>query len=252
MVVEVKDNLPKKTFRKVQGEVLQVSKARQTNDTYKRGMLGHAKSTFASSEPTLPPDFRIIMKRTINFCGDSFCAWIGSAKTPSWGDHLIKDLNLKLIGMGKASTAYEYAIKSFNPNADITVFCWTSAKRLYHKDYISNYQTGVLKLPSYKRSEILSITAEIFYREFYSKQYFNTLQMRSLYWFDKEVLSQYKGLAIHLFCFEKTYHFENGINVDHILHSTANYEKSYPSHFDEKTNKWFADKIFNVISEYES
>jgi len=57
MVVEVKDNLPKKTFRKVQGEVLQVSKARQTNDTYKRGMLGHAKLTFASSEPTLPPDF---------------------------------------------------------------------------------------------------------------------------------------------------------------------------------------------------
>jgi hypothetical protein len=193
------------------------------------------------------------MKKTINFCGDSFCAWIGShKKIQSWCDLLIKDLNLKLIGTGKAGTAYEYAIKSFNPNADITIFCWTGSDRLYHKNYICDVHNGVLNLPYYKQSKILTITAEIFYREFYSKQYFNDLQMRSLYWFDNEILSQYQGLAVHLFCFEKTYHFENGINVDLIMNSYANYEKSHPCHFNEETNRWFADKIFNVISEYES
>ena len=75
--------------------------------------------------------------------------------------------------------------------------------------------------------------------------------MRTLYWFDKEVLSRYKGTAVHLFCFEKTYHFENGLNVDHIM---ADYKEEEDvagsNHYSFENNAWFASKLYESISNF--
>ena len=51
------------------------------------------------------------MTRTINFCGDSFCA---SKDKESWTIILSNMLGYKIYGIGKKGTAYEHAIKTFN------------------------------------------------------------------------------------------------------------------------------------------
>ena len=186
------------------------------------------------------------MRRTINFCGDSFCAGL---EPGNWCDNLASRLGAKVVGKGKPSTAYEYAIKCFDPSADYTVFLWTESHRLYHRKLLCTYRSGVKHFNNLKPVELLSATAEIFYRQFYDKEYFDELQMRSLYWFDKEVLADYKGTAIHLFCFEKTYHFENGLNVDHIM---ADYKEEDDvdgsNHYSFENNSWFASKLYETIT----
>ena len=187
--------------------------------------------------------------RTISFCGDSWCAGL---KTNSWCNLLADRLNSRIKVRGKPGTAYEYAIKSFDPTSDVTVFLWTEASRLYHKDFKCTYNNKIRRFDNMKTVELLSASAEIFYRTFYTKDFFEELQMRSLYWFDNEVLSKYKGLAIHIFCFEKTYHFSNGINVDHIMHTQNAKEAAYDNHLSLVDNKLFSDKLFTIISQHES
>jgi hypothetical protein len=183
--------------------------------------------------------------QTINFCGDSFCAGV---EPDNWCNIVAKHLDAKIIGRGKSATAYEFAIKSFNPEADYTVFLWTEAHRLYHKDFKCTYTGGVRNFNNFKQVELLTATAEIFYRQFYKKEYFEEIQMRSLYWFDKEVLSKYKGVAVHIFCFAKTYHFENGINIDHIMSDLAETkEGDFPNHYTLDNNRWFANKLLSCL-----
>ena len=76
------------------------------------------------------------MMKTINFCGDSFCM---NESEKSWCVILAKKLNAKIVGFGKGGTAHEHAIKSFNPKADINIFCWTEYNRVYHKKYLLNF-----------------------------------------------------------------------------------------------------------------
>ena len=69
------------------------------------------------------------MTKTINFCGDSFCANTGE---DSWTTILSRLLGYKICGTGKNGASYEHAIKTFDPTATATVFCWTEIHRIYH------------------------------------------------------------------------------------------------------------------------
>ena len=112
------------------------------------------------------------MGKTINFCGDSFCNFNTKSKV-SWCAQLADKLGVEVVGTGWGGTAYEYAIKSFKHDADITVFCWTDSSRLYHKDYIVNYKSGSRYYKTYKTHEMLSLLGEMFYRTLYNEKYFD-------------------------------------------------------------------------------
>ena len=189
----------------------------------------------------------IMKKTTINFCGDSYCAWLDENTKQSWGVMLADKLEAKIIGSGKVSTASEHAIKSFNPTSDINVFCWTSSARMYHEKYHVGYSGGVKSLNGLKQNELLSALGECWYRTFFDKEYFNELQMRSLYWFDHEVLSTYKGLAIHLFNFEKTYTFKNGLQYNRILKDLSDTSDILVNHMTYENNKLVADEVFELV-----
>ena len=191
------------------------------------------------------------MAKTINFCGDSYCTFFPKEKV-SWCAQLVDKLDAKLLGTGWGRTAYEYAIKSFDPSADITIFCWTESSRLYHKDYLIRYQGGVRYFKSQKPNEMLSLMGEMFYRTLYDSTYFDELQRRSLYWFDNEVLSKYKGIIIHNFCFKNTYTFKHGITSPTILYSLLDPVKGDNHgmcHMSIADNKMYADYVFNLIKD---
>ena len=143
----------------------------------------------------------------INFCGDSFCA---EACSQSWTTQLATALNAKIVGLGGGGHAHERAIKTFDPSADYTVFCWTEPHRLYHPDV----PIGVGTCDHYKKakkSNNLIAAAYVYYKYLHNWELAEERYVRELYWFDKTVLSNYKGKVVHLFCFEFFYEFENGV-----------------------------------------
>ena len=193
------------------------------------------------------------MGKTINFCGDSYCDYVDSnASKNSWCVLLANYLEAKIIGGGKSATAYENAIKSYEPSSDYTVFCWTESHRLYHKDLMCTYKNGVRHLRNRKHHELLSVCAEIFYRELYDAKYFDELQMRSLYWFDNEVLSKYSGTILHFWNFNKTYTFKHGIEYPVILHNFTKQSNSSEelNHMTPEQNKLVADEAYQLIRQH--
>ena len=191
------------------------------------------------------------MAKTINFCGDSFCNFNTKSKV-SWCAQLADKLGVEVVGTGWGGTAYEYAIKSFKHDADITVFCWTDSSRLYHKDYIVNYKSGSRYYKTYKTHEMLSLLGEMFYRTLYNEKYFDELQYRTLYWFDREVLAKYKGIIVHNFCFKNTYTFTHGITSPIILQSNRDLYKGElhgMCHMTVDNNKMYADYVYNLIKD---
>jgi len=215
--------------------------------------------------------------KTINFCGDSFCEH--HRVLDSWTKLLAHKLNVSIVGWGKGSSAHEHAIKSFNNTADCTVFCWTEAHRIYVD---TTYTTNLWNLEAMFNPDKLGLSpamklqqktptnrdkaAYTYYKYLYNPSLHFQKQIRDLYWFDNVVLSKYKGLAIHLFCFNNTYTFTNGINVSDILyHRTREYKvknlnpdytlqdddyNAYANHLSKEENTRLADKIYNIIKEH--
>jgi len=186
--------------------------------------------------------------KTINFCGDSYCAWLDENTKESWAVQLADKLEAKIVGQGLGASAYEHAIKSFNPKADFNVFCWTQSSRLYHKNYKCRYQSGVAHFKNAKPLELLSLMGEAFYREFYNKEYFDELQKRSLYWFDHEVLSNYSGTSVHLFGFDRTYTFINGLNYGRVLKTVSDISEVLVNHMTYENNTLVADEVYELIN----
>lgn len=190
------------------------------------------------------------MAKTINFCGDSFCDGIfRNLNRTSWCLELAALLNAEIIGKGGlSSSSYEYAIQSFNPKADYNIFCWTDSHRLYSKNFVCQYKSGVQHLRHRTSNELLSLCAELFYREFYTEKYFDELQMRSLYWFDHEVLSQYKGKILHFWNFSKTYTFTHGVEYPDVLKQfIVNDPDIVANHMTPEQNMIVAENAFNLI-----
>jgi len=186
----------------------------------------------------------------INFCGDSYCDWLDTSTKESWGVMLADKIGATIVGSGKSSSAYEHAIKSFNPKADINVFCWTNSSRMYHSKYMIGWTNGVRSLNGLKQNELLSLLGECFYRNFFDKEYFDTMQMRSLYWFDHEVLSKYDGIAVHLFNFKKTYSFKNGLQYGRILKDLSDTSEVLVNHMPYENNVLVANEVYDLLSSH--
>ncbi len=211
------------------------------------------------------------MSLTVNFCGDSFCA---SKSKFSWCYLLSKKINAKIIGLGKGGSAHEHAIKSFNPNANITIFCWTEPNRLYHKKVTLNYREIEHRLKKSNPNRIYR-AAKIYYKYIHDFEYAIDRQYRDLYWFDHEHLANYKGKIIHFYCHNEEkldnilinicriyfkvfptterirYQFKNGISSPEILtygkYIGENDEQTIFNHFTKEDNKKVAEYVYQLL-----
>jgi len=182
------------------------------------------------------------MVKTVNFCGDSFCA---DTSQYSWVTLLSNKLDATLLGTGKEGSAHEHAIQTFDPRSDITIFCWTEANRLYHPEYPLNSESSI----THRKKNVIYEAAYQFYQHIHNKAYCIERQKRDLYWFDKEILSNYKGIAICLWCFERTYYFKHAHNFElPPLTGIKNKEtEDNINHMNKQMNKLIAHKIYNFI-----
>ena len=184
------------------------------------------------------------MAKTINFCGDSFCA---SKNQHSWTVKLAEMLDYKILGLGINGTSHETAIKQFNSKADVTVFCWTESTRIYSKDNLSL----AYPLPLWTEKSYKSIyhAANQWFEHLLDVDYQRERQIRDLYWFDRTKLTQYKGLAIHLWCYEKTYDFITGLTVEGLLFNLSKVSSLHTlwNHMPEKANTLLANKLYKLI-----
>jgi len=190
--------------------------------------------------------------KTINFCGDSFCARDASDEDKlkySWTSLLANKLNYKIIGGGKSGSAYEHAIKSFNDKADITIFCWTDSDRIYNEKYTINSKTA----NEYKDINSVYKAADYYYNYLHDSSLSKLRYMRELYWFDKVILSKYKGIVVHISCFHTIYQFTNGINIPDLLYESplsreGNHKQQIANHLTIQENIELANKIYKVLN----
>ena len=189
------------------------------------------------------------MAKTINFCGDSFCA---SPKPDSWVVRLSESLNANIVGLGGSGTAHEHAINSFDLSADYTVFCWTEAHRLYHQEHALNMASveTFSQLESLLSDGEVYQAAHLFYKHLHDFELFEKRQIRDLYWFDHEVLKYYKGVCIHMWSFKNLYTFKYGTTIKHALsHLKAKdqTQQGIYNHLNIENNTLLANKLYNII-----
>ena len=194
--------------------------------------------------------------KTINFCGDSFCRLepkVGN-RGFSWTTLLADKLNASIIGWGNPGAAHEHAIQTFDNTTDYTIFCWTDPNRLYvNPEYSVNmihlhhliHQLGGLSNNKEK-------AAYAYFKYLHSIPVTKQRYMRELYWFDHAILSNYKGVAIHLSCFNVQHVFIHGINIDIPLDDMRSRDgkNELHNHLTEQENSGLADKIYSIIKEH--
>ena len=198
--------------------------------------------------------------KTIQFCGDSFCA---STVSTSYTILLSDMLNASMIGRGRAGSAHEHAIRTFDTSADYTVFCWTESQRLFLADEeIDINLTTATKYTEQSgvntKTKNIAKAAFVYFKYIghqpmqtaYNKQ----RQMRDLYWFDHEVLSKSNSKIIHYFNRRVTYQFKNGYQMPNTIHNDFNvppveHNPHYYNHLSEKDNKILADNLYNKFTD---
>jgi len=193
--------------------------------------------------------------QTINFCGDSFCQKESDNNySLSWTTLLANKLNASIIGWGGSGSAPEHAIQTFDDTVDYTVFCWTDPNRLYvNPDYSANmnnqrrrffHQLGGLH-------NNIAKAAYAYYKYLHNIPIAEQRFKRELYWFDHVILSNYRGVAVHLSCFNVQHVFTHGINIDTPLYAmrSKDVKNELSNHFTEQENFELADKLYSIIKE---
>lgn len=180
---------------------------------------------------------------TIKYCGDSFCT---GQTADSYCVQLASLLDVKIVGFGQVGTAHEHAIQSFDSNTTYTVFCWTEPHRLYHKQYALNMNS----CEALRNQNSVYSTAYNYFKYLHNFDISIERQIRDLYWFDREILSKYKGQCVHLWSFNKTYDFIHGTTINTPLSTLAHrtpLEKQTQNHLDSNSNRLLATKLYNLL-----
>ena len=189
--------------------------------------------------------------KTINFCGDSFCQ--NEQVSAAWTKLLADKLNASIVGWGKGGYAHEHAIQTFDNTADYTIFCWTDPNRLYvNSEYtalIGDITEDIRIKGGIKNSR--DKAAYAYYKYLHNIPIAKQRYIRELYWFDNTILNNYKGVAIHLPCFDIFYTFSNGINIDIPLDDmrSKDLKNELMNHFTKQENIRLADKLYSIIKE---
>ena len=187
----------------------------------------------------------------INFCGDSFCK---SNIEESWTYQIASRLDAEIIGLGIGGTAIEHVFKTFDPKADYTIFCWTEPHRLYHPKYKVSTATCNHYVKTRPENKIWA-AGHVYYKYLHNWEVAEERYVRELFWFDQCVLKEYAGKAIHLFCFECLYKFENGVTFSNPLNLRRNVpfaldnSEEVANHFTAEQNKQLADELYECLKQ---
>tara|TARA_R110001592_G_scaffold305761_1_gene578409 strand:- start:164 stop:769 length:606 start_codon:yes stop_codon:yes gene_type:complete len=198
------------------------------------------------------------MGKTIQFCGDSFCA---DTDEISWTIILASKLGAKITGVGSHGTAHENVFKSFRPDTTYTVICWTDANRVHAPGREYAALPGLAQRfhpnsPTFTKAEGKFWSAALgYYKYLHSVEYARERQERELYWFDQTVLSQANSKIVHLFGFENIYTFVNGYTHNETiksmyktLHSGLKRD-TYPNHLSPEDNASLAAEVYKHLSQ---
>lgn len=188
------------------------------------------------------------MTKLINFCGGSDCA---NPREDSWPVYLSRLLKYEIIGLGKNGSAYEYAIESFNPKAEITIFCWTEPHRIHHPTEAIN----MASVEKYRHENKIYAAAHEYYKHLHSFEYDLKRRDRDFYWFDQTVLKNYTKRGkkvIHLFSYHNcVYAFKNGITIRKPLDSLyvePSSPKKYANHMTRESNIALAKSLYKLLT----
>ena len=165
-------------------------------------------------------------QKTIQFCGDSFCA----DTTPnSWTRILAVLLGASIASKGVLASAYENVFNTYRSDVTYSVFCWTDANRLYIHD--SDFALNEATARTFKNKGKRLNAAHMYFNYLNDTDYNYKRQSRELFWFDHAVLSKSKTKAIHIFCFKNTYNFTNGYTFPKPIAEMYNYEHKFLDKF---------------------
>ncbi len=184
------------------------------------------------------------MRKTIQFCGDSFCAHV-----KGYPSKLAALLNANIVGLGKIGSAHEHAIQTFNTNIDYTVFCWTEANRIY-----SDRPSSMGQARQNKEKDIYYTSLNLYFNYVHDTDWYDRRQIRDLYWFDHEVLNKSNSKIIHCFGFKHTYTFKNGFTLSKPISSLFSTglrnrpEGSFRNHLNSADNEIFAHILFKKFT----
>lgn len=209
----------------------------------------------------------------IGFFGDSFCMEFDNIHSEKYKYQtyltMIKNYysaDVVNLGVG-GSSVWDVIINQFpiflDNLPDVCIFCWTDSNRLYHKSFRSLTGSSVLNLKEKDFTEQNETDKDIFDA---AKQYFLKLhdfqkadieKNAALHYFDDFILSKIKDKTkiIHLWSFEKTYNWNNGVEVSTPLNSIAALPNLYaeedfsPNHLgDENKNQKAFELLVPAIS----
>jgi hypothetical protein len=204
----------------------------------------------------------------IGFFGDSFCMELENIHSEKYQYktylELIKnhyDADIVHLGEG-GSSVWDVVINQFpsfqNNLPDICIFCWTDTYRLFHKDFRSLTGGSVLSLKDKDRNENHDKHKDVFEA---AKYYFLKLHdpvkadleaKAALHYFDDYVLRNIAGKTkiLHMWSFEKYYHWSHGTEIKTPLMSIAQLknfhpEEDYaPNHFGDQEKN---NRVFEII-----
>jgi len=200
----------------------------------------------------------------IGFFGDSFCEEMNNPHNimHDYDTYLTKIKNhyaADIVHLGHGGSSYwDVILKQFPSidTPDVCIFCWTDYHRLYHP-IVRNLTYGTtveLKLKDIKLSNILNYAtveaAKRYFKFLYDDRKAKEEMISALYRFDREVLVKIPNTKIiHLWCFDVTYAWQNGIVLPNVLNNLAQGGSPLaPNHLDgDQRNNTLANMLINLI-----
>jgi hypothetical protein len=153
----------------------------------------------------------------IGFFGDSFCA---DNVAGSYLQLVAQHYNATVVNVGMpGGNNFDTILLQYKPfetdPPDISVFCWTSHTRLFHRTVRGMKSNSFDRLFRITNRKIYN-AGKKYYQYLYDEEKSRIETIGALMYFDT-VLSTNKNKIVHLWCFEKYCTFTHGQELDLIL-----------------------------------
>jgi len=181
----------------------------------------------------------------IGFFGDSFCAdnVEGSYLQLLSSHYTAEVVNVGIPGGNIFDTILLQYKPFINNPPDISVFCWTSHTRLFHRTVRGMKSNSFNRLIRIKNRKIYD-AGKKYYEYLYDEEKSKIETIGALMYFDN-ILSTNNNKIIHLWCFEKYHNFKNGVELDFILDKFNTLDA--PNHIEGKKNSTLANMLISII-----
>lgn len=181
----------------------------------------------------------------IGFFGDSFCA---DNVEGSYIDMLSKHYNADIVNTGyHGGNIYDTILLQYKPfidnPPDISIFCWTSHTRLFHRT-VRGLKSNSFERKFRIRNRDVYNAGKEFYTYLYDDEKARFETVGALMHFDT-ILSSNTNKIVHLWCFEKYYTFNNGKELNIILNDYG--DTPYPNHIGNEHNNELTQCLISLL-----